>query len=81
MTAGEPPVPALLAELREKARTRLDPVRWDFFEGGAGEEIAAAANVPAFRRPALLPRVLRGAGQRPARDQVVVRGPHGVAGR
>ncbi|WUH88924.1 alpha-hydroxy-acid oxidizing protein [Streptomyces sp. NBC_00433] len=63
MTGGGPPVPGVLAELREKAAARLDPVHWDFYEGGAGEEIAAAENVRAFRRLALLPRVLRGAGQ------------------
>lgn len=62
MTAGEPAVPGLLAELREKARARLDPVHWDFYEGGAGDETAVAENVAAFRRLALLPRVLCGAG-------------------
>ncbi|NUS12975.1 MAG: alpha-hydroxy-acid oxidizing protein, partial [Streptomyces sp.] len=52
----------MLGELREKARARLDPVHWDYFEGGAGDETAVAENVRAFARLALLPRVLRGAG-------------------
>lgn len=52
----------LLGELREKARARLDPVHWDYFEGGAGAETALAENLRAFARLALLPRVLRGAG-------------------
>ncbi|WP_329128737.1 alpha-hydroxy-acid oxidizing protein [Streptomyces sp. NBC_01476] len=62
MTPGRDRPPTVLSELREKARTRLDPVHWDFFEGGAGTETALAENERAFRRLALLPRVLRGAG-------------------
>ncbi|MEU6850948.1 alpha-hydroxy acid oxidase [Actinacidiphila alni] len=52
----------VLAALRERARARLDPVHWDFYEGGAGAETALAANEAAFARLALLPRVLTGAG-------------------
>lgn len=51
-----------LAALRARARARLDPVHWDFYEGGAGEETALAENERAFARLALLPRVLTGAG-------------------
>lgn len=72
MTGREPALPAVLAELREKARARLDPVHWDFYEGGAGQETALAENVRAFRRLALLPRVLRGAG--PADTHVTLPG-------
>lgn len=54
--------PGPLGELRERARARLDPVHWDYFEGGADQERALAENVRAFARLALLPRVLRGAG-------------------
>jgi 4-hydroxymandelate oxidase len=50
----------VLAELRDKARAVLDPVHYDFFAGGAGDEIVLAENEAAFRRLALLPRVLRG---------------------
>ncbi|MET9225886.1 alpha-hydroxy acid oxidase [Lentzea sp. NPDC003310] len=50
----------VLAELHDKARAVLDPVHHDFFAGGAGDEVALAANEAAFRRLALLPRVLRG---------------------
>lgn len=56
----EPPGP--LGELRARARARMDPVHWDYVEGGADDEAAAAENVRAFARLALLPRVLRGAG-------------------
>jgi 4-hydroxymandelate oxidase len=57
--------PALnLAELAADARGRLDPVHWDFFTGGAGEERTVRANEAAFARRYLVPRVLRGAGRR-----------------
>ncbi|MEV6717498.1 alpha-hydroxy acid oxidase [Lentzea sp. NPDC051208] len=50
----------VLAELHDKARAVLDPVHYDFFAGGVGDEIVLADNEAAFRRLALLPRVLRG---------------------
>ena len=52
----------VLAELHDKARAVLDPVHYDFFAGGAGDEVVLAENEAAFRRRALLPRVLRGKG-------------------
>ncbi|SEG76943.1 4-hydroxymandelate oxidase [Actinacidiphila yanglinensis] len=63
-TSGVPEATSgVLGELRGKARARLEPAHWDFFEGGAGRETALAENVRAFGRLALLPRVLRGAGE------------------
>ncbi|PXX57605.1 4-hydroxymandelate oxidase [Nocardia tenerifensis] len=53
-----------LAALEQRARALLDSVHYDFFAGGAGEEIAVADNERAFRRLALLPRVLRSTGGR-----------------
>ncbi|SDP87609.1 alpha-hydroxy acid oxidase [Lentzea jiangxiensis] len=50
----------VLAELHDKARAVLDPVHYDFFAGGVGDEVVLAENEAAFRRRALLPRVLRG---------------------
>ena len=50
----------VLAELHDKARAALDPVHYDFFAGGVGDEVVLAQNEAAFRRRALLPRVLRG---------------------
>ncbi|WP_434444757.1 alpha-hydroxy acid oxidase [Lentzea sp. E54] len=50
----------VLAELHDKARAVLDPVHYDFFAGGVGDEVVLAENEAAFRRLALLPRVLRG---------------------
>ncbi|RKT55382.1 alpha-hydroxy acid oxidase [Saccharothrix australiensis] len=56
---------AVLAELRERARAVLDPAHYDYFAGGVGDEVVLGGNEAAFRRLALLPRVLRGA---PTRD-------------
>ncbi|MBD0735361.1 alpha-hydroxy acid oxidase [Streptomyces sp. CBMA29] len=53
----------VLSALRDRARARLDPVHWDFYEGGAGTETALAENERAFARLALLPRVLTGEGR------------------
>jgi 4-hydroxymandelate oxidase len=49
-----------LAELAQAARERLDPVRYDYFAGGADDELTLRANEDVFRRVRLLPRVLRG---------------------
>ncbi|NUS64131.1 MAG: alpha-hydroxy-acid oxidizing protein, partial [Saccharothrix sp.] len=57
-----------LAELHEKARAALDPVHYDYYAGGVGDEVVLAENEAAFRRLALLPRVLRGT---PTRDLAV----------
>ncbi|MEO3751387.1 alpha-hydroxy acid oxidase [Streptomyces sp. B6B3] len=57
-----------LRELHRKARAALDPVHYDYYAGGAGDEVVLAENEAAFRRLALLPRVLRGS---PARDIAV----------
>jgi 4-hydroxymandelate oxidase len=60
-------VTSALSGLRERARKNLDPVHYDFFAGGAGEEVALAENERAFHALALLPRVLRGAAERDLR--------------
>ena len=53
-----------LAELANAARERLDPVWYDYFAGGADDELTLRANEDVFRRVRLLPRVLRGSGTR-----------------
>ncbi|MEU6407774.1 alpha-hydroxy acid oxidase [Microbispora sp. NPDC046933] len=58
MTAVLPTV----REFEAAARDRLDPAHYDYFAGGAGDEVTVRANEAAFARLALLPRVLRGAG-------------------
>ncbi|MBM2619547.1 alpha-hydroxy-acid oxidizing protein [Actinoplanes sp. LDG1-06] len=53
-----------MTALAERARAALDPVHWDFFAGGAGEERTLRANEEAFSRRRIVPRVLRGVGDR-----------------
>ena len=52
-----------LRELERDARERLDPAVYDFFAGGADDEVTLRANEAAFERIGLIPRVLRGAGR------------------
>ncbi|MBP2705491.1 alpha-hydroxy-acid oxidizing protein [Microbispora sp. RL4-1S] len=55
--------PSAVREFEAAARARLLPAHYDYFAGGAGEEITVRANEAAFARLALLPRVLRGTGK------------------
>ncbi|MER7212780.1 alpha-hydroxy acid oxidase [Streptosporangium sp. NPDC000239] len=55
--------PLNVREFEEAARDRLHPAHYDYFAGGAGDETTVRANEAAFARLALLPRVLRGAGE------------------
>jgi len=52
-------------------RAALDPVYRDFFEGGAGEERTLRANEEAFARSRIVPRVLRGVGERDLRTTLL----------
>src|SRR5215813_12524952 len=51
-----------LRELEFEARKLLDPVVYDFVDGGAGDEVTLRANASAFARISLVPRVLCGKG-------------------
>jgi 4-hydroxymandelate oxidase len=51
-----------LRELESEARRRLDPAVYDFFAGGADDEITLRSNETAFARIGLVPRVLRRLG-------------------
>jgi len=53
-----------LRDLADAARERLDPAVYDYFAGGAEDEITLRANEDAFARIGLVPRVLRGIGER-----------------
>lgn len=48
-----------IEHLREAARVRLPRGVFDFYDGGAEDEVTLAENCDAFRRVRLLPRVLR----------------------
>jgi 4-hydroxymandelate oxidase len=58
-------------EFEGAAREVLDPVHFDYFAGGAQDEVTVRANESAFARHALVPRVLRGAGP-PSLDTTVL---------
>jgi 4-hydroxymandelate oxidase len=49
-----------LGDLERLASERMTPEAWDYFAGGAEDEVTLAENVAAFRRRRFLPRVLRG---------------------
>src|ERR671918_2915509 len=60
MLAGErPTLPIAWAELEERAREALDDRAIAYVFGGAGSEDTMRANVGAFRRRRIVPRVLR----------------------
>jgi 4-hydroxymandelate oxidase len=59
---SSPTRPINVSEFESVARTRMSPSAYDYYAGGADDEVTLAANVDAFKRIALLPRVLTGAG-------------------
>jgi 4-hydroxymandelate oxidase len=52
-----------LRSLEHEARARLEPAVYDFFAGGADDEVTLGANESAIAALRLLPRVLRGIGE------------------
>ncbi|HEU4542219.1 MAG TPA: alpha-hydroxy-acid oxidizing protein [Jiangellaceae bacterium] len=52
-----------LRDVEAAARERLNPVHYDYFVSGAQDEVTVRANEAGFGRLALVPRVLRGAGE------------------
>ena len=50
--------PLNVAEILAAAAAKVDPKVWCYFEGGAGDEVTLRANVAAFGRWRLRPRVL-----------------------
>jgi isopentenyl diphosphate isomerase/L-lactate dehydrogenase-like FMN-dependent dehydrogenase len=61
---ARPAVPIGLAALEQKARAALDPAAWDYVMGSAGGERTAAANLAAFDRYPIIPRMQRDVGTR-----------------
>ncbi|KDN18324.1 alpha-hydroxy acid oxidase [Amycolatopsis rifamycinica] len=53
-----------IAEFEAAARERLDPAHYDYFAGGAQDEITLRENETAFQKLRLIPRVLRGSDKR-----------------
>ncbi len=57
---GEPPkLPVRARELQERARECLSEEAYGYVAGGAGEELTMSANVRAFERWQIVPRMLR----------------------
>jgi 4-hydroxymandelate oxidase len=52
-----------VAEVMERAAATVEPRIWCYFEGGAGDEVTLRANVAAFRRWILRPRMLVDVGE------------------
>lgn len=59
-----PAFPMEFAELAERARAALPPSVWSYVAGGAGDEHTQRANVAAFARWGLIPRMFVGASRR-----------------
>lgn len=64
-------VPLSLREFEAAARRRLDPAAYDFYAGGAEDEVTLRANEAAYARLELRPRVLRGVGTPDLRTSVL----------
>src|SRR5215216_4872457 len=72
MLAGErPTLPMAWAELEERAREALDDRAIAYVFGGAGSEDTMRANLEAFRRRRIVPRVLRQVTDRDLRTEVL----------
>lgn len=50
--------PISVAQLEVLARARMEPAAWDYYAGGAGDELTMADNRAAWNRLGLRPRVL-----------------------
>jgi lactate 2-monooxygenase len=62
---GEKPAfPVSFTELEAEAHAVMQPELFDYVAGGAGDERTQSANVEAFRRRGLVPRMLAGAAER-----------------
>ncbi|WP_458688610.1 lactate 2-monooxygenase [Nocardia tengchongensis] len=59
-----PTLPVSFAELAERAQAALPPSVWSYVTGGAGDERTQNANVAAFDRWGLIPRMFVGAKER-----------------
>ncbi len=63
--AGETPsLPLLAADLQERARELLSPEAFGYVAGGAGAELTVRANLHAFERWEIVPRMLRDVSER-----------------
>ncbi|HVP42904.1 MAG TPA: lactate 2-monooxygenase [Terriglobales bacterium] len=83
-----PAVPVSLSRLEQKAKELLTPEAYDYVAGSAGGEATARANLEAFYRWRIVPRMLRNVSQRDLSIELlglklpapVLLGPVGVQG-
>jgi len=81
-------IPASLAQLEQKAKELLTPQAYDYVAGAAGGESTARANLEAFYRWRIVPRMLRNVSQRELSTELLgmnlgaplLLGPIGVQG-
>ncbi len=59
-----PALPIAARELEERARERLSPEAFGYVAGGAGSELTMRANLRAFERWEIVPRMLRDVSER-----------------
>lgn len=64
LTGKQPEFPMSSAELTRRAEEAMSKEIWSYVAGGAGDENTQDANVSAFRRYGLMPRMLAGAAER-----------------
>jgi lactate 2-monooxygenase len=64
LTGRQPELPISFADLERRAEAAMSPQIWSYVAGGAGTERTQDANVAAFDRWGLMPRMLRGAAER-----------------
>src|SRR6476469_8840108 len=59
-----PALPVSATKLQQRAREKLDPGAYGYVAGGAGSERTMQANLDAFERRRIVPRMLRDVSQR-----------------
>jgi lactate 2-monooxygenase len=64
LSGATPALPLLAAELEERARELLSPEAFGYVAGGAGAELTMRANLSAFERWQIVPRMLRDVSRR-----------------
>jgi lactate 2-monooxygenase len=64
LSGVEPSLPMAVAELEAKAAAAMPPSVWSYVASGAGDERTQRANVTAFERWGLVPRMFVGAKER-----------------
>jgi len=64
LSGERPELPMTFAELERRAEATMPEAIWSYVAGGAGDERTQRANVSAFDRWGVMPRMLAGASQR-----------------